>query len=246
MKKRLTVSLLLAAAAFAPAARADPDDYVAVPAVEYGEREIELLLGSASKTAAEPAEFAGSLAFGYGLTSWWFTEIYARFNHFAGESTRFDALEWENRFQLTEPGQYFADLGLLLELEYPHDRAEGYEMKIGPLLQKDFGPVQANANFFLGRHYRSEEEEVTELSYQWQLKYRWRAEFEFGMQGFGEMGKWNDWAPASAQEHRIGPAIFGKYNLGGGQVLKYNAAVLFGASGAAPDHTVRAQVEYEF
>ena len=246
MKKALTLPLLLTAAVFASPTRADPDDYVAVPAVEYGEREIELLLGSAGRTADEPAESAGSLAFGYGLTPWWFTEIYAKFNHFAGQSTRFDAVEWENKFQLTEPGQYFVDVGLLVELEYPHDRAEGYEVKIGPLLQKDFSPVQANANFFLARHYRSEEDAVTELSYQWQLKYRWRAEFEFGLQGFGEVGKWNDWAPASEQEHRIGPAMFGKYNLGGAQVLKYNAALLFGVSSAASDHTVRAQIEYEF
>ena len=43
-----------------------------------------------------------------------------------------------------------------------------------------------------------------------------------------------------------GGQISGKLNLGGRNVIKYNAAVLFGVTSAAPDHTLRAQVEYEF
>ena len=78
------------------------------------------------------------------------------------------------------------------------------------------------------------------------LKYRWLPEFEFGLQGFGEMGKWNDWAAKDEQSHRVGPAVFGKLPLGGGQAIKYNAAWLVGTSKAAPDHTLRMQVEYEF
>lgn len=245
MNRTLAIVAVLTAVAFAPAARADPDDYVATPAVEYGEREIELRFGAASKPGDERRS-AASLAFGYGVTPWWATEIYGKFNRAGGASTHFDAVEWENRFQLTEPGEYFVDLGLLVELERPQDRAEGYEIRIGPLLQKDFGPVQVNTNFLLERHYRAAEPEVTEIGYQWQVKYRWREEFEFGAQGFGKVGKWNDWAPANAQEHTLGPAIFGKINLGGRQALKYDAAYLFRASSAAPKRTVRAQLEYEF
>ena len=88
--------------------------------------------------------------------------------------------------------------------------------------------------------------EVTELGYQWQVKYRWRPEFDSGLQGFGDVGKWNDWDPRDVQTHTVGPAIFGKFPLGGQQVFKYNAAVLFKASSAAPDRTLRAQLEYEF
>ena len=93
---------------------------------------------------------------------------------------------------------------------------------------------------------RSAEPEITELGYQWQLKYRWRPEFEFGAQGFGDVGKWDDWAPAREQEHIVGLAIFGKFIVGEREVVKYNAAVLFGVSSAAPDRTLRAQLEYEF
>ncbi len=244
MKKTIYV-VAIAAALFARLAHADPDDYVATPAVEYGEREIELRFGTASKSGDDRMS-AASLAFGYGVTPWWATEIYGKFNRAGDASTRFDAVEWENKFQLTEPGQYFVDLGLLVETEFPHDRAEGYELRIGPLLQKDFGPVQVNTNFLLERHYRATEQEVTELGYQWQVKYRWREDFEFGAQGFGSVGKWDHWDAAHDQQHMLGPAIFGRISLGGRQALRYDAAYLFKASSAAPDRTLRAQLEYEF
>ena len=48
------------------------------------------------------------------------------------------------------------------------------------------------------------------------------------------------------QTHTVGPTIFGTFPLSGQQVFKYNAAVLFRASPAAPDRTLRAQLEYEF
>jgi len=232
-------------AGFASTATADPADYVSTPAVEYGERELEFRYGSASGPGAARTD-AGSIALGYGATQWWFTEVYAKLERDGGGSAHFDAFEWENKFQLTDPGEYPVDLGVLVELEVPHDRDEGYELKLGPLLQKDFGLVQVNANAFLKRHYRASEPEVTELLYQWQVKYRWREAFEFGAQGFGDVGKWDDWDAAREQSHIAGPAVFGKLRLGGRQALVWNAGYLFKVSHAAPDHTLRAQVEYEF
>jgi len=66
------------------------------------------------------------------------------------------------------------------------------------------------------------------------------------MQGMGEMGAWDHWSPKAEQNHRAGPAVFGKFPLGHGQAIKYNAAWLFGVSGLSPSHTARLQVEYEF
>jgi hypothetical protein len=62
----------------------------------------------------------------------------------------------------------------------------------------------------------------------------------------GEMGKWNDWTTTSEQNHRFGPAVFGKVLVGNKQAIKYNAAWLYGVSDAAPNNTFRMQVEYEF
>jgi len=224
---------------------AGPADYVYTPTVEYGEKEIDFKAGSARK-GEDPRQGAASIGFGWGAREWWFTELYFKYKRENGEPTKYDAIEWENKFQLTETGKYPVDLGFLLEIERPKDHAEGWEVKWGPLLQTEFGKVQLNGNLLFERSYRSEQPSQTVFQYQWQAKYRWRPEFEFGLQGFGEMGKWDAWAPREERVHQIGPAVFGKLKLGDGHAIKYNAAWLLKASTAAPDHTLRAQVEFEF
>lgn len=239
-------ALLVAGALLSPVfAHAGPSDYIYTPTVEYGEKEIDIKYGTASK-GGDPRESAGSIGFGYGATEWWFTELYVKYKRQNAEDTKYDAIEWENKFQLTETGKYPVDVGFLVEIERPKDRAEGWEVKWGPLFQTEFGKIQLNANLLLQRSYRSEVPSEMEFKYQWQAKYRLSQPFEFGLQGFGEMGKWNHWASADERIHKVGPAVFGKLPLGGKQAIKYNAAWLLGTSSAAPDHTFRMQAEYEF
>lgn len=238
--------LLVAGALLSPLCTlAGPSDYIYTPAVTYGEREIDFKMGSASK-ADTPHEAAASIGFGYGAKQWWFTEVYLKYKRELNENTRFDAVEWENKFQLTETGQYPVDVGFLLEIERPTNHDEGWEVKWGPLFQTEFGKVQLNANLLFQRSYHAAEPSNMQFLYQWQAKYRWKPEFEFGLQGFGEMGDYDHWLPSDEQTHKLGPAVFGKLPLGGRQAIKYNAAWLLGASKAAPDNTLRLQVEYEF
>jgi hypothetical protein len=244
-------SLIVTAFSLLPLyAHADPEDYVKVPTVEYGEREIEVKYGTSKLAQGEGRESAGTFGAGYGLTPYWFTEAYVKYKKEAGDRTRYDAFEWENRFQLTETGKYPVDVGLFTEVEVPRDRNEGYELRWGPMLQMESGMMQYNANLLFRSRFRGEtdpdEPRFTELQYQAQAKYRLRREFEFGLQAFGELGRWDHWAPRDEQNHRIGPAAFGKLPLGGHQAIRYDVAWLFGASKAAPDSTFRAQLEYEF
>jgi len=226
-------------------AHAGPADYVFMPSVTYGEREIDFKYGTV-KPKDEDRESAASLGLGYGLTQWWSTEVYVKYKRELGERTKFDAYEWENKFQLTEPGRFPVDVGFILEIERPKDRAEGWEVAFGPLFQVEAGATQFNFNPIFVRNYRAAEDNPLRLEYQWQAKYRWRPQFEFGVQGFGELGKWNRWAPREEQEHRLGPAAFGKLALGGRQAIKYNAGVLFDTKGSHHGTTLRTQVEYEF
>ena len=85
-----------------------------------------------------------------------------------------------------------------------------------------------------------------QFGYQWQAKYRWKEAFEFGLQGFGDVGPWDSWDPADEQSHRFGPAVFGKIPVGVHKAMRYNAALLLKASSGAPNSTFRMQVEYEF
>lgn len=247
---RFAPRLIAAVALALPAlAHADPDEYVRMPAVEYGEREIDLKYGTRKFNDTGERQSAGSVGFGWGVAPSWFTELYFKYHKDAGDRTRYDELEWENQFQLTEHNQYPVDLGLLTEIEIPRNREEGrFIVKLGPLLQWDMGPLRWNANVFLERavQSRTDEPHETELQYQAQALYGLAGGYGVGVQAFGDLGPWNHWLPRDEQSHRIGPAFYGKVKLGGRQQIKYNAAWLFGASKAAPDNQLRVQAEYEF
>jgi hypothetical protein len=226
---------------------AGPADYVYTPMVEQGEKEIDFKSGTAKQVDGTRTT-VNSIGFGYGASEYWFTEVYLK-----REKSGSDGLsiaEWENKFQLTETGKYPVDIGLITEIEVPMNNNKApYEFKFGPLFQTEFGQLQLNGNLLFERKFgrnETNEPQNTEFGYQWQAKYRFKPEFELGMQGMGETGAWNDWSSASNQNHRFGPAVFGKVKLAPKQAVKYNAALLFGSSQVAPNHTLRLQVEYEF
>ncbi len=249
MKKILTAGAL-AAASFSVTAYAAPDQYIYPARVEAGEREIDFKFGTRDMRDNSLNRSSASIGLGYGVNEYWFTEAYVKYNHNAGGPTEFDAIEWENRFQLTETGRYPVDVGFLLEIERPQDRSEGYEVKWGPLFQADIGKTEWIANFLFERNYRSAEPSHATAYYQMQGRYRLKKEFAVGFQAFGDLGRWDNWAKTRQQGHRIGPAVFGKIALDSHQAIKYNAAYLVGRNriddGAYRGNTFRLQAEYEF
>ena len=247
MKLTVPMSLLLLGSLVSTTVLAGPADYVYTPTVEYGEREIDFKYGTETPPNAE-RKTVTSLGLGYGATEYWFTEIYLKRELEGNDGITL--AEWENKFQILETGKYPIDLGFIVELEAPVNASAPNEIKVGPLLQSEVGKVQLNLNLLFERAFGMANENgepfPTEFGYQWQIKYRLKPAFEFGLQGFGEMGEWNKWSNESEQIHKVGPAIFGKIPLGNREAIKYNAALLKGASTAAPDTTFRLQVEYEF
>lgn len=247
MKAATAAGALLALIHFfsPPVAYAAPNDYVRMPTVVAGEREVDFKWG-ATRLRDGGSATATSLGLGLGATSFWFTELYAKWHRDPGSAGGFDAWEWENRFQLLETGRYPIDLGFLLEIERPKARAEGYELTYGPLLQSEWQAWQGNLNLLFQRHVRASETFETELLYQWQAKYRGAHAIGWGAQGFGSLGRWDRWSPSSEQQHQLGPALFGKVRVGAGKAINYNAALLFGVTHATPRSAFRVQAEFEF
>lgn len=252
MRKILSsVLLALLGSVMSDVALAGPADYVYTPNVEYGEREVDFKFGTEAPPKdlpGDPRNYGGSIGVGYGVTEYWFSEVYLKRELEGGAGVTL--AEWENKFQLLETGKYPIDLGLITELEVPTSGDAPNEIKVGPLMQSEFGKLQLNLNLLFERAFGKDKDDgtayTTEFQYQWQVKYRMQEAFEYGLQGMGEMGTWDNWAPDSEQIHKVGPAIFGKIPLGGREAIKYNAAWLKGASTAAPTDTFRMQVEYEF
>ena len=238
--------VILTSLTFTPSVHAGPSEYVYTPIVEQGEKEVDYKFGTA-KARDGSRTSAMSLGLGYGVNAWWFTEVYVKAKRETPDSWRYDAIEWENKFQLTETGKYPVDVGFLVEIERPRDRTEGYELRFGPLFQTELtSSLVANANLLLGKNYRSVNASPMQLDYQWQLRYRMKPEFEVGAQGFGRLGPWQSWLTAAQQEHKLGPAVFGKIRLDNRSAIKYNAAWLIGANNNTPRNTLRLQTEYEF
>ncbi len=177
----LTIAVL-AGALSSNTVLAGPAEYVYMPTVEYGEREIDFKYGSRKGNDKS----AASIGLGYGVTEYWFTEVYLKYNRASG-TTEFDAIEWENKFQLTETGKYPVDMGLLLEIERPQDRSEGYEVTFGPLIQTEFDKLQLNGNLLFKRNYQAAQANRLQSNYQFQAKYRLKKEFALGVKGIGEL-----------------------------------------------------------
>lgn len=244
---KFSATLILLGALVSSSVYAGTADYVYMPTVEHGEREIDFKFGSASLADGQHRTDT-SLGYGYGATEYWFTELYLK-RKLSGGADVTEA-EWENKFQLLETGKYPVDLGLITEIEAPISVSGPWELKLGPLLQTEFGKFQLNGNMLFIRKYSSDGSGVqypTEAAYQWQIKYRLQTSFEFGAQGFGDLGEWDQWVGSKEEvNHTAGPAIFGKLPMGNRQAIKYNAAWLIGSGTGAADRTFRMQIEYEF
>ncbi len=224
---------------------AGPHDSVESPIVVDGEKEIGLNWGI-QKNRDGTSATAFSVGFGVGVTPWWSSEISVKYKRPAGDVVALDAWEWGNHFQLSETGKYPVDIGFLLEIERPEDRTEGYEITFGPMFQAEWDRVQGNLNLLFQKHVQASVPFDTELHYQLQLKYRQSEKLEWGAQAFGSLGQWDNWAPSAKQEHKFGPAIFGKIKTGVKQAVLWNAALLRGTTSATAPTTLRLQAEYEF
>jgi hypothetical protein len=238
------VSGLLMALTFANPALADPDDFVLTTYSENGLRQLNFAAGTIGQSGQARDNHA-TIGFGYGVTEDWFSELYLGYDHTAGESTTFDSAALQNIFRLSD-GQGPVDIGLYTEIEYENDRSAGYQLTVGPLLQSEFGLSTINFNLLFQRNYRADFSNPVQLGYQWQFKHRWTPGFEFGLQGFGNVGQWDQWAPRDQQSHRFGPAIFGKFALGRQQIINYNAAILFDEFDGTRATTLRTQIVYGF
>lgn len=238
---------MLALPLLAPDAKAGFKVYS--PYVEYREFEIEYRPSvSIDGDDAKDNEQKHPLGLGYGVTEWWFTELYAEWEREpgAGEETSFAAFEWENRFQLTASGEYWADIGLLVEYERTDSGSSPDELAISLLAAKSMGKFTATYNVEFAGEIGNGAGNDVELAHRFQLKYRLDPAFEPAIEVFGEFGPLDNIPGFDDQEHYIGPVATGVIPLNdSGLKLKYNAGYLFGASDAAADGVVKAIIELE-
>jgi len=242
---RILAALALALCPYAANA-VDASDYLLLPTVVQGEREVDWRTGFGSQGPTTAARNDYSLGFGYGVTGHWFTELAAHYEQ-QDASLALRDFAWENILQLAEPGQWPVDVGVAIEAERSNQSSDQWEITAGPLLQREFGRYQANFNVLFGHIIENTGTATVRVHFQWQLKYRYSEPCEFGIQGFDYVStSRNTWAPYQEQVHRVGPVALGRFELRHERSLSYNAALLFGITDHSPDRTLRFQFEYEF
>ena len=197
------------------------------------------------KAPNSPAVDSPEIAVGHGVTSRWFTELYASDIHTESGGTMYSSMAWENDYMLTQ-GQYPVDVALHTMVTHYQNANTGTGFEFGPVLQADIDYLQLNGNLFFERDYEAAQANSMQMKYQWQAKYRWKPAFAFGLQGFGELGDWRDWSPLAEQSHRIGPALFTTVRRVGGQEFKLEAAYLFGKIFDKEAKTFTLRAHYEF
>ncbi len=230
------------------AARADfhirsPDE------IDQGEYELEHN-GSATtdRNPAKSGETSYSAEFGYGVNSWWHPELELDFGRDAGlgETTHFQAVTWENTFMLTEPGEYWADLGLYWEYSYSTLSGTPDDTLFGPLIQKDIGHTTHTLNLFLGKEI-GPNQDVPGLDFNYAWQSRWNV-FQLAspaVEIYGDAGRTSPFAKFQNQQLIAGPVVVGSVALGTLGKLKYEAGYLFGVTRATASGTVRWRLEWE-
>lgn len=228
-------------------AHAGPASKVYTLNIEAGETELEFLGGAYDDDNNDvDGERAWKVAVGHGMTDWWKSEVEFEWEKEPHAGTKYTEVELVNIFRFTEPGEYFVDVGLFTELKFPDESDDANKLEIGPMFQKEIGRTVNNLNLIWVRDYGSNADHDTEFEYAWQSRWKGDPVLEFGVQGMGETGNWDDMNSGHDQEHKMGPAIFGQFKTGpGNNKIKYDAAVLVGMTDDTPDTTLRFQVEYE-
>ncbi len=215
------------------------------PIVEYQEIELEhkgftTFDGRPEKRGERKYAFE----LGYGVTEFWKPSIELSLSRAPGGPTIYDATAFENIFQLTPQGKYWADLGFFFEYERTTKR-EPDNISFGPLVQKEWGPTLHTLNVLFERQVGPQASRAFALKYAWQSRWLLHPLFEPGVEFYGEIGDVAHAGRFADQEHRVGPSLTGFVGLGGFGKLKYQAAYLVGYSEAASRGAFRWQLEYE-
>src|SRR5579864_4488672 len=211
--------------ALAPAA-AHADFHIRSPdEIDYQEWEFETN-GAASfdHNPAKDNETSYTLEIGRGLTPWYHPELELDIGRDAGpgEPTKIQGFTWENTFMLTEPGEYWADLGLYWEYSHSTLRGSPDDTLFGALIQKDVGPTTHTLNLFLDKGIGPDQDmHGFDFSYAWQSRWNLNPYASPAIEIYGDAGQIDRTHSFPNQLLRLGPVLLGSVPMGTSGRLKY-------------------------
>ncbi len=245
LRPLLPLLSLLALTATAPA-RADTDldefitDYtVYSPYVTEGQSEVELRAAKYRDSSLVLNDLNGEvISVAHSFTGWWKTEVYlGEYTQIPRQTRTLVAHEFENTFQLTTPGEYWADMGFLASYEFKTHNGEANEIELGPLFEKRSGRFDQRLNLIWEKQIGTGAERNYEFRSNYSLTYEVRPVFAPGIEVYTR---------PSMNTYQAGPAVYGEWAQANGNELEYSASWVLGLNAHAPDQTLIIHLEYEF
>ncbi|HEY4127074.1 MAG TPA: hypothetical protein VGN70_03420 [Gammaproteobacteria bacterium] len=252
MNRPATALLALAAAiallGVSSAARADDDqglgeflnEYnVYSPYVTEGQSEIEL---RATQYRDSSVLVDGSrgyvVSFAHAFTSWWQPEVYVgKYQRDPRGPNQLTGYEFENIFQITPQGEYFADFGFLASYEYQSHLSSANALEYGPLIEMHTGRIRQRLNLIYEKGVgRLREDNGVEYRGAYNVSFLWTGSFAPGIDVF---------AHPQTDVYQAGPSASGELHIGSSE-LEYDAGVVFKLGSKGPDTTLVMRLEYEF
>ncbi len=270
LKGRL-IALAVAALFVACSAPAKAQFSVNSPSVEQGELEIETHgsfatgLPKGGVDNADTVRYGQELEIGYGVTSFWQAQLGMTLQKPDGLGFQANSVDFTNIFQLAKVERWNATFGLQAGVSRGIAHDEPDEVQFGPLVQ--FGDEDSGLTFngLFGKTFGPHREEGLGFEYAAQLKVPVRQGLGAGVEAFGDIGDIGHTAFDDTQL-RLGPALFFSFGedkdkdrkgkgddddkemKGAGKEPDIESAigVLFGATDATPDLTVKWDLEVSF
>lgn len=216
-------------------------DKIYSPKIEKGELEIEYLgNGKFDRTDGKEQSTEHALELEYGVTDRFLIETEGELENEENEATKFEALEFAGRYQLTKR-DYLIQSGFQLGYSFKPHEGDADEIEGKLLLETRTGELLHRTNFNVAQEVGEDDEGGPELVWLWGTRYLYNPHFQPGFEIQSNFGKTSDSLGFDEQEHFVGPALYGKIAYG----FSYEAAYLLGVTDASADQAARWVLEYE-
>ncbi|PHR81635.1 MAG: hypothetical protein COA59_15660 [Colwellia sp.] len=207
-------------------------DKVYHPYVLPNEREVEWRLFSYKESKNN--KLAQRFAYGQSLTDTVMLELYLVGERDINDDFSLTSYELEARWMLTEQGEYWADWGLLFEIE-KEQKQKNWEVTSGVIVEKEFGRTSLTFNAFI--IYEWGNTIVSEFETEFRLQYRYR--YLEQLQPAIELYSGENYLG-------IGPAFMGIQRFAKQKQLKWEVGFITGVDSRSKGHVLRVAIEYEF
>jgi len=172
-------------------------------------------------------------AFGASVNDRFSLEAYIITERLSGNSFELEGYELDGQLQLSEQGEFWADWGLLFELER-EEELNSWEVAFGVLSEKEWGKWSTAVNLTSIYEFGSSIENELEIETATQLRYRWSRALEPALEFY-----WGE------ENTGIGPVIMGLHRFGL-RKLKWELGIIFTTRRGSRGQTIRSLIEYEF